>query len=236
MTIRGILFDKDGTLFDYHQTWMPLNHQAAILAARGNQSLAQSMLRSGGWDVQTGLVASGSLLAASTNHEIAEHWASLTDGWDVEDLAQVITAQFNKGGVDSAVPVTDLPKFLTNLHNHGYKLGVATSDSESGAVGMLGRFGALDHLDFVSGYDSGHGPKPTPGMVHAFCKTCDITPKETIMVGDNWHDVETGWNAGVALTIGVLTGTSTREDLEGVADHVLDNVEGLGAFLNSISV
>ncbi len=235
MTIRGILFDKDGTLFDYHQTWMPLNHQAALLAARGNTTLAHSLLINGGWDAQSDRVASGSLLAACTNHEIAQSWADQIGGWDVDELARIVTDQFNEGGVDSAVPVTDLPSFLMDLRNRGYKLGVATSDSESGALGMLGRFGALDYLDFVSGYDSGHGPKPTPGMVYAFCKTCGIEPCETIMVGDNWHDVETGRNAGVALTVGVLTGTSTREDLHGVADHVLDNVEQLVELFDQLS-
>jgi phosphoglycolate phosphatase len=234
MDIRGILFDKDGTLFDYHQTWMPLNHQAAMVAARGDQSLANTLLVNGGWDAGTDRVASGSLLAACTNHEIAESWADQIGGWDVEDLAHIISSHFNEGGVDSAVPVTDLAPLLASLRDEGYKLGVATSDSERGAMGMLGRFGVVDHLDFISGYDSGHGPKPTPGMVYAFCETCGIKPVDAIMVGDNWHDVETGRNAGVAFTVGVLTGTSTREELEGVADHVLDSIDELGALLSSL--
>ena len=235
MTIRGILFDKDGTLFDYHQTWMPLNHQAALTATRGDQTLAHSLLESGGWDAASNRVASGSLLAACNNHEIAENWADYVGGWDVDDLAKIITDQFTEGGVRSAVPVTALDPFLTELRNQGYKLGVATSDSEAGATGMLKRFDVLDHLDFVSGYDSGHGSKPQPGMVYAFCKNCEIEPGEAIMVGDNWHDVETGRNAGVPFTVGVLTGTSTREELEDVADHVLDSVEEISALLASLS-
>lgn len=233
--IKGILFDKDGTLFDYHQTWMPLNHQAALLAARGDQSVAHGLLTSSGWDAQSDRMASGSLLAASTNHEIATAWAEQVGGWEADELARLITDQFTEGGVTSAVPVTDLVTLFSDLRDQGYKLGVATSDSERGAIAMLDKFNARDHLEFVSGYDSGHGPKPTPGMVYAFCQQCKIEPGETIMVGDNWHDVETGRNAGVAFTVGVLTGTSTRDDLEGVADHVLDNVAELGTLLGSLS-
>ena len=48
MTIRGILFDKDGTLLDYHATWMPLNWQAARTAANGNETLAERLMISGG--------------------------------------------------------------------------------------------------------------------------------------------------------------------------------------------
>lgn len=234
MTIRGILFDKDGTLFDYHQTWMPLNHQAALLTARGDQTLAHALLKSGGWDAGSDRVASGSLLAACTNHQIAEDWAGQVGGWDVEELARMLTEKFHEEGVESAVPVTELPPFLSDLRDQGYKLGIATSDSEQGARGMLDRFGVIDHLDFICGYDSGHGAKPTPGMVYAFCKRCGIEPGETIMVGDNWHDVETGRNAGVAFTVGVLTGTSVREELEGVADHVLHSVEELSGLLASL--
>ena len=34
MPIRAVLFDKDGTLLDYHRTWGPINLAAAEIAAR----------------------------------------------------------------------------------------------------------------------------------------------------------------------------------------------------------
>ena len=30
MAIRGILFDKDGTIIDYWRTWVPINREAAL--------------------------------------------------------------------------------------------------------------------------------------------------------------------------------------------------------------
>jgi phosphoglycolate phosphatase len=33
--IQGVLFDKDGTLFDFHETWRPVMIKAALQAAGG---------------------------------------------------------------------------------------------------------------------------------------------------------------------------------------------------------
>ena len=33
MAIRGILFDKDGTLIDYRRTWVPINREVADFVA-----------------------------------------------------------------------------------------------------------------------------------------------------------------------------------------------------------
>lgn len=231
MDIKGILFDKDGTLFDYYQTWMPLNREAARITAREDATLAHKLMEHGGWDPETDTIRAGSLLAAHTNREIAEGFLEIANGWDVEELTEVFNNLFATGGYESAVPVTDLPAFLDPLRAAGYALGVATSDGEDSAQAMLKKHGAFDLLDFVAGYDSGHGPKPGPGMAHAFCTTTGLTPSEIVMVGDNRHDMEMGRNAGVAFCIGVLTGTSNREELALEAEYVLDDVTGIPGLL-----
>ena len=116
----------------------------------------------------------------------------------------------------------DLHSFVSALKACGLAVGLATNDSESGAYRTLEPFDACDLFDFICGYDSGFGAKPKPGMVHAFCEAVGIEPGEVAMVGDSWHDMEMGRQAGVGLRIGVLTGTAEREDLIPDADIVLD--------------
>src|SRR3546814_2193261 len=48
------LFRSDGTLLDYHATWMPLNRQAALEAAGGDAALAEELLVSTGYDPASG--------------------------------------------------------------------------------------------------------------------------------------------------------------------------------------
>lgn len=47
------------------------------------------------------------------------------------------------------------------------------------------------------------------------------------MIGDAAHDLAMGRAAGLGLNVGVLSGTSGREDLAGLADVVLRDVTEL---------
>jgi phosphoglycolate phosphatase len=93
----------------------------------------------------------------------------------------------------------------------------------------------LPLLDYVAGYDSGHGVKPNPGMIEGFARECDMPAAEIAMVGDNAHDLHMARNAKAGLAIAVLTGTGTVASLSPFADHVLGSIEELDALLDSIS-
>jgi len=235
MAIKGILFDKDGTLLDYVATWMPLNHEAALAAAGGDQGLADRLLAAAGYDAAAGRVLSGSALAASTNREIAACWAALMPGRDVVDLTRLLEGIFTQGGRHSATPVAELAPLLARLKARGLSLGVATSDSEAGAHATLAHFGVVELLDFLAGYDSGFTPKPSPNLVGGFCAATGLAAPEVCVVGDNSHDLEMGRAAGAGLVVGVLTGTSEHSDLAPLADQVLDSIVALEALLDEIA-
>ena len=74
---RGILFDKDGTLFDYALSWSAINLDAAALASAGDPALRARLLIRGGADPETGLAVADSLLAAGNAAEIAEAWVAI---------------------------------------------------------------------------------------------------------------------------------------------------------------
>ena len=225
--IRGILFDKDGTLLDYVATWMPANRVAALAVARGDADLAETLLRDGGYEPATGRIGSNSVLAAGTTLDIAELWRARVPGWGLGELTEMIDAIFLEQGRVAAVPVAALGPVLTRLKDKGLVLGIATNDSHAGIEATLGAFGVLGLFDFLAGYDSGFGMKPEPGMVHGFCDACGLSPAEVAVVGDNLHDLAMGRAARAGLLVGVLTGTGEREMLAGAADHVLESIAGL---------
>ncbi|KLN60103.1 hypothetical protein WH96_12985 [Kiloniella spongiae] len=231
MKIEAILFDKDGTLLDYEQSWMPLNKKAALMAAEGDEDLASRLLAETGYDAEFSRVLPGSMLAASSNGEIVEKWCEFLPNAIYDDLIHKVEMIFQEDGEAAAVPVTDLSALFIRLKERGLKLGVATSDSEQGAKRSLSRFDCIDKLDFIAGYDTGHGLKPTAGMVLGFCKALEVAPENVVVVGDNLHDMEMGINANVGLKVGVLTGTTGREELSKLADHVLSSVEELEGLL-----
>lgn len=228
--IAGILFDKDGTLLDYAKSWVPVNYELARIAARDDQALARTLLKAGGMDADTGYVLPDSLLAAGNTVEIATGFVTAGAPFTVAELTTLFDGLFARSA-EYAVPVTDLGAFFAGLHAKGYRLGVASSDNERSIRETARRFGFDGYLHYVAGYDSGYGVKPEPGMVLGFCAATGLDPRQVVVVGDNNHDMHMGRNAGVGMTVAVLTGTGSRQSLAAASDHCLADITELEGVL-----
>jgi phosphoglycolate phosphatase len=231
--ITAILFDKDGTLLDFDRSWEPVNRRAALFAAAGDEVLADRLMVICGMDPLTGKVSSGSLFAAAAPSEIAAAMSNAGALFDEDELTEHLDRFFVEGAAN-AVAVTDLAALFARLKARGLHLGIASSDNEASIRAVAERMGLMPYLDFIAGYDSGHGTKPDPGMIEAFAASQGIALSDIAMVGDNTHDLHMARNANAGLAIGVLTGTSGREALEPDADHVLDSIEDLESLLDRL--
>jgi phosphoglycolate phosphatase len=232
MKYRGIVFDKDGTLLDFNRTWLPIYRYAVREFAAGDVELGEQLLTRHGFDAQQERFQGGSLLAAGNNRQIAEVWAQdLGQPEQVPAISLRLNEIFHERGAIEATPVANLANTLGRLKAAGLRLGVATADSHQGILDTLQSFDVLGEFDFLAGYDSGHGVKPEAGMVQAFCHQTGLQSEAVVVVGDNCHDIEMGRNANAGLCVGVLTGTSTRDELESIADLVLDDISALPKYI-----
>ncbi len=229
--IAGILFDKDGTLLDFDASWGPVNRKVALIAADGNEALADSLLIACGMDPVTGAIVPDSLFASANTVEIAEGMIAAGSPFALDILVPKIDDCFAEAA-QLSVPVTELQPLFSRLHGKGLRLGIASSDNERSIRVAAERLGILPYVDFVAGYDSGHGKKPEAGMVLGFCAATGLAPSEVAVVGDNNHDLHMGHNAGVGLKIGVLSGTGSRETLTLHSDMVLADITELEAVIN----
>lgn len=229
-SISAVLFDKDGTLLDYHRSWGPINRRAAMIAANGDAAFAAQLMRFGGMDPDSGITFPDGLLAASAAGEIAAAWVAEGAPFSIDTLTALLDEEFCNS-VDSVVPVTDLEALFARLKGRGMRLGIASSDGAAAIEKTVERFGLTPHIDFVAGYDSGHGLKPTAGMVTAFCAHIGVAPAAVAVVGDNGHDMEMAHAAHAGLRIGVLTGTGTRESLAPISHMVLGSIDELEGVL-----
>ena len=229
MAIRGVLLDKDGTVIDYWRTWVPINRKAALYAARGDKLLADELLRLGGHDPTTDRITPGTPLAAGDFVDIAEAFARHPDVAAARELREGIERIFRLGGAEHSALIPGARQTIIELKRRGLRVGLATNDSVGGLEASLARHNVLELLDFAVGCDSGLGSKPSPRMVHGFCRAVGLEPREVAMVGDAVHDLAMGRAASVRLNVGVLSGTSARADLEGLADLIVDSINELPA-------
>ena len=229
--IKGILFDKDGTLVDFQATWHAIGDALALETAGGDRNHADALMDAAGYDAAGGRFRADSVFAAGTNADIVALWnPDLTDGQRLAMVERFDTVCAVEGAA-GAVPLPGVVEAIRLLHASGVKLGIATNDSTAGAERTLLTLGVAQMFSASFGYDAVARPKPAPDSVIAFCDVTGLQAVEIAMVGDNRHDLELGRAGGVGLNIGVLSGTGTRESLAPLADVIIDSVADLPPLL-----
>jgi phosphoglycolate phosphatase len=234
--VRGILFDKDGTLLDFDASWSRLYEELCLDLADGDAEAARAMLVTGGVDLQSGRVSAGSVLAAGNTIDIARAWFPALSASALAATIARLDRAFHENGVRHSVALPGVAETLEALAARGYAMGVATSDGTAGSTAALAMLGLDAHLPHIFGYDSVARPKPAPDIVHAFAEAIGATPAEIAVVGDNTHDLHMARSAGAGAAIGVLTGNGTAAELAPLADCVLRSVCDLPEWLKERGV
>lgn len=223
--IRAILFDKDGTLFDFQATWGVWARDLLRDLSAGDPARAAAMAEAIGFDAMRVRFLPESPVIAGTGHEAAMLLAPHVPQIDLP----MLEARLERAAAEAPlVPAAPLRPLLSRLRGAGFRLGVATNDFESVAREHLSD--VSDLFDFMAGFDSGHGGKPDPGMLLAFARSCGLAPGTVLMVGDSRHDLIAGRAAGMA-TLAVLTGVAQAVDLADLADAVRPDIGHLPELL-----
>ncbi len=226
--IRGIVFDKDGTLFDFRASWGRWA-QGFLAGLARDEGHARALADAIGYLPETNGFAPDSPVIAATAADIAAALLPHVAGHDHASLTEAIDEAASGVAMAEAVPLVPL---FSALKGRGLKLGVATNDSEIPARAHLDRHGLTGLLDFIAGWDSGHGAKPAPGMCLAFAASAGLDPAQVLMVGDSLHDLDAGRAAGMR-PVAVLTGIARAGDLAPHAEVVLPDIGALPAWLDA---
>ncbi|MEP1519940.1 HAD family hydrolase [Ascidiaceihabitans sp.] len=226
--IKALIFDKDGTLFEFAATWEAWAQAMLLRLTSGDRVRAAQIGAQIGFDLDSRSFQNDSIVIAGTAGEIADVIAPLCPELSRDAVFELINDEAGAAPQIEAVP---LGPFLRDLRSRGLKTGVATNDAEAPARKHLMAAGVVDHLDFIVGFDSGHGGKPAPGQLLAFCAATGCDPAHVVMVGDSTHDLRAGRAAGMR-TIGVLTGMAGREILAPLADVIFPDIGHIPGWLD----
>jgi phosphoglycolate phosphatase len=231
MAIKGILFDKDGTLIDVNGTWVPFYKYLLAQEFGASEQEAEAMMEKAGYEPAGKRFLPGSVLASGTTQQLVEIWWQNDTPAQQKRTGERLDRDYAPVARKFVKPLFDLTPLLRELKHSGFFLGVGTNDSEISARGHIEALGVRDFFDVVIGADSVPVPKPSGDMVRFFASLAGLACAEVAMVGDNAHDIEEARNGGAGLAVAVLTGNSDRQHVEHLADHVLDSVTALPRLL-----
>lgn len=226
--IKGLLFDKDGTLFDFAKTWEAWANACLLRLTQGDVARATVIGAAVGFDMAASRFSKDSVVIAGTPGDVVAVLASHVPEMSQAALIDVLNEEAENAPQSE---VTPLVPFLQVLRARGLALGVATNDAEVPALAHLNKAGVAHLFDFIAGFDSGHGGKPGPGQLTAFARSVGLEPSQIAMIGDSTHDLIAGKAAGMTR-IAVLTGMASADDLAPHADVVLPDITHLPKWLD----
>ena len=234
MTIRAILFDKDGTLIDFDATWGRATYEVLFALSKGDPAKLTRLAEITRYDLEEKKIHHSSALVGDSPIELAMLWADILERSGGPEFEREIDRMFTRESLKQLVGFEATEPTLMHLKSLDYRLGIATNDAEETAVLHMQQLGWLEYFDIVYGYNSGFGAKPGPGMVEAFSEALGVPANGIAMVGDSLHDVHAGKAAG-AYAIGVKTGPWGGRSLTHHADAVIDTLADLPAALQTFS-
>lgn len=235
--IRGILFDKDGTLLDFLSTWgLWITEMTTYLTNRYPDLTKDWILPGDVWRIGASLSPSGRVisyrsegpLAMASTHDlivlIAHQLYSTGLPWDVA-ISSAWDAKYEADAllhrVHHVKPMSGIEEFLSTCTAANLLLGVVTADDTESALQHLQDLGIAPHFQVVIGSDQVQFGKPHPQMALMACERLGLSPHEVVLVGDTSGDIQMARRAGLAMAIGI-----SKESISG-ADVTISRYQEL---------
>lgn len=116
---------------------------------------------------------------------------------------------------------------MHKLKEKGYQLAIVTTKMKDTAMLGLEITGMKDVFETIVGLDDVTNAKPHPEPIIQALTKLDALPQHAMMVGDNYHDIEAGQNAGVR-TAGVAWSIKGAAALSAYQpDYMLEEMKDL---------
>lgn len=225
--VKAILFDKDGTLMDFHSIWIKVAEELVaeyIKLYQLPQSMRPTLLKEIGVDGV--FVHPRSAIAAGTSLDVAKGLCKYITSSKEEEMHEWVSEKLFALMYEhrSYMKMTaDLPRILQSLKDRGFILGVVTADDFAPTELFLKQYQLETFFDYVVASDTFAAQKPDKRIIESFCERFHLKACEVAVVGDTPTDLYLAKN-GDCYAIGVLSGTGNRQTLEPLADLVVQSV------------
>lgn len=224
-----VVFDKDGTLIDFTLMWGGwVESQAWKVEMTTGLPVREKLFDAMGYDWIRRSIRSKGALCCTPMGELYKLAVKVlvTEGMVTERADEVVRQCWSMPDpVLTSRPLADIGALFRSIQRMGMKIAVCTTDDRQSTIDTL-RHLQVDHLvDGLACGDDGLPAKPAGEQIWTLCQQLGVAPHNTIMVGDTSTDMLLGRNAGCGLSIGVLGGASSLEDLAEDADVLVPSLD-----------
>lgn len=244
MMIKGILFDKDGTLIDFFKLWQPaiepvlrriMDDYDLLPYAYYQPKLEKAIGYENGKIDPEGAIAwkPYQLIAEDLGEIIKEKHESI----DYQLLIHRLQDYFTEAvaSFQGNIPTfTDMVSLFTTLKEQDIAIGIVTTDTFLSTWQCMEELG-LDHfISFIGTSDNSRPIKPDGALVEQAASLWGCQPSEIVVVGDTPNDMRFAKN-GKAVAIGVTSGTADAESLSLYTSYVIPSVAELLPLIEQIN-
>lgn len=225
--IKGVLFDKDGTLLEFLTLWHGIIRNVLDdleLRYSVSKETIEELKRVSGFRKDNFAKESRIQYLATT--QIVDLWIGILNKEAQCITCRELTELINEKAVAGNLEITALKgvkELLGYLKSKEYLLGVATADMEYSTCYGLKKAGILEYFDYIGYNGEDIDPKPSPDMAVNFCRKMNLRPAEVLIVGDSVTDMEFAENANTQF-IGIKT---DYNDYKGFLNHNKPVVENI---------
>ncbi len=130
---------------------------------------------------------------------------------------------YSKHLLDHTIAYPQVKETLSKLT--AYKKAVLSNKRETYSTEILKGLELAEYFDIIWGSDSVREKKPSPVPILDLIKKFNVSPDETVVIGDSNYDIDAGKAAGVKV-LAVTYGFRSMEFLKG-ADIIIDSFQEL---------
>ncbi|MGI6489975.1 MAG: HAD family hydrolase [Sphaerochaeta sp.] len=236
--LKAIIFDKDGTLFEYAEVWesvliASIENAFTVMGKHDRLRAKEALLRLMGIDEEGNCLPSG-LVFTHRRVQIFRRFLTYCIRWRVNAIkalrAYHLSLAHSERLLSAKLATMDFSMqqhLFSSLKDAGYHIGIITNDSDSSTALFLSLMGLQQYIDFVASRESHYKRKPHPQAFFEFCTRFSLTPCQVAMVGDTLTDMLFARKAGAGYRIGVLSGSNDARRLERHSDIVYPNISVL---------
>lgn len=239
--IKAIIFDKDGTLFNYGKVWgtvISASLKAKVPVEGLSKEKAEACIleleKITGIDRYGNAHKDGILFRHDKLIECTVRLLKVIFKYKLPPIRAISAFLSLVESADHGLKerlenfdFSETTEILERCHERGYTIGMVTNDKKDSVQMFLEKFDPNRRISFIETGDGNSKRKPSADAARKFMKLNSIKPSELCIIGDTIIDMKFARNAKAGRKIALLSGSGDLENLTKLSDVVYPNIKDI---------